>query len=171
MACEIFVRYPCNGCSPVPGLIAASQRASQLARPSAQNRSLSMLLQDAWGWWLWEKAPVLEEPIPFNLTVEFGNEVGWEWLEGGIRASQVAANAANLHYTAEERPPAIPEQWDSGACMDSWGVPELQREIDPRGYIVFREGRCDAFPRRTRLHFPPYVGLKTTPIFVYGCRR
>ena len=106
-----------------------------------------MLLQDAWGWWLWETAPVPEEPIPLNLTIQAGEEVGWEWLDGGIQVGQVAANAANLHHTSEERSPAIPEQWDSGACMDSWGVPELQREIDPRGYIVFSEGRCDAFTR------------------------
>ncbi len=27
--------------------------------------------------------------------------------------------------------------------MASWGVPQLQKEPDPRGYIVFSEGRCD----------------------------
>ena len=132
---------------------AASQRASQRARPSAQTRSLSVLLQDALGWWLWERAPVPEEPIPFNLTVRVGEEVGWEWLDGGIRVAQVAANAADLRdrHRAEGQSSAVPEQWNSAACMDSWGVPELQNEVDPRGYIVFSEGRCDALTRRDRL--------------------
>lgn len=36
---------------------------------------------------------------------------------------------------------ATPPKWDSTLCMQHWGLPELQTEPDPRGYIIFVNGR------------------------------
>lgn len=138
-----------------------------------------MLLQDALGWWPWETPPVLEVPVPFNLTTRAGEEVGWDWLDGGIRVARIAANAANLNLDgAEGRSSAGPEQWDSRACMDSWGVPQLQREVDPRGYVVFSEGRCDALTSRVRMRISRHKANTNTHCYTlllhwysqYACR-
>lgn len=50
---------------------------------------------------------------------------------------------AGVQEAGGRRSPNIPPRWDSSICMESWGVPELQTEVDPGGYLLFSEGRCE----------------------------
>lgn len=36
---------------------------------------------------------------------------------------------------------ATPPAWDSSLCMRHWGVPELSDEPDPKGYLIYVNGR------------------------------
>lgn len=36
---------------------------------------------------------------------------------------------------------ATPPAWDSTLCMAHWGLPKLQTEPDPNGYLIYVNGR------------------------------
>lgn len=103
---------------------------------AARNRCLLLLVRIVLAWWPWDTRRVLEEDEPLNITILFGDEVGQEWVDGSTWTNRFHAG------TARRRSRVTPPHWNSGGCMTKWGVPELQKEVDPRGYIVFSEGRC-----------------------------
>ncbi|CAB1096959.1 unnamed protein product [Ectocarpus sp. CCAP 1310/34] len=51
------------------------------------------------------------------------------------------ASAGPQEQALTEGTLATPPAWDSTLCMAHWGVPELQDEPDPNGYVVYVNGR------------------------------
>ncbi|CAM9868692.1 unnamed protein product, partial [Ectocarpus sp. 13 AM-2016] len=51
------------------------------------------------------------------------------------------ASAGPQEQALTEGTLATPPAWDSTLCMAHWGVPELQHEPDPNGYVVYVNGR------------------------------
>lgn len=123
---------------------------------SACGRSLSTLPRDALAWWPWDTTPIPEEPLPLNVSVLYGVDSGQEWLDGSVSIGGAADRA-------DRRSRATPPPWDSGECMASWGLPELQREVDPRGYVVFSEGRQGTQGRVCS------VSLVTVAVILHHC--
>lgn len=101
-----------------------------------------MTLQEASAWrmsnlftWLWEqppevdKSPRTEEHV-YDITEAYGNDVGLEWLNGSF-----------VDTSDKHRPEGTPARWNSSSCMSRWNMTDLQKEVDPMGYLVFSEGR------------------------------
>ncbi|CAB1096761.1 unnamed protein product [Ectocarpus sp. CCAP 1310/34] len=102
----------------------------------------TLLLQKVSAWWLWGETSIPDEVPPLNFSVLVGEEAGREWLQGAeARSGDSTAALEGVQQVEGRRSTNIPPRWDSSTCMESWGVPELQTEVDPGGYLLFSEGR------------------------------
>ncbi|CAM9633051.1 unnamed protein product [Ectocarpus sp. 12 AP-2014] len=102
----------------------------------------ALLLQNVSAWWLWGETSIPDEVPPLNFSVLVGEEAGREWLQGAeARSGDSTAALEGVQLAEGRRSPNIPPRWNSSTCMESWGVPELQTEVDPGGYLLFSEGR------------------------------
>lgn len=72
---------------------------------------------------------------PLNTTVTIGSSVGDEWLDG---LNDLPLSRDDIE---RKRTGMTPQLWDSRRCMEFHGTPELQTEVDPGGYLIFRDGR------------------------------
>lgn len=107
-----------------------------------KNRVLTVTIQDASAWhirdlftWLWEQPPELDkspraDAHVYDITEAYGNDVGSEWLNGSF-----------VDTSEKQRPEGTPERWNSSSCMSRWNMADLQDDVDPKGYLVFSEGR------------------------------
>lgn len=101
-------------------------------------RSLSILIGQGeslvWSSWGVSTPPEDDDddvyPPPLNITLLVGEDAGREWFD-----------ASDVRSEERRRSPATPKPWSSSECMAQWGMAELQRKPDPRGYLVFTEGR------------------------------
>ncbi|CBJ48815.1 expressed unknown protein [Ectocarpus siliculosus] len=101
----------------------------------------ALLLHNVSAWRLWGETSIPDEVPPLNFSVLVGKEAGGEWLQGAeARSGDSTAALEGVQQAEGRRSTNIPPRWDSSTCMESWGVPELQTEVDPGGYLLFSEG-------------------------------
>lgn len=66
-----------------------------------------------------------------GISYDLKDHEGLDRAEGGAPKDSVIT----------EGTVGTPPVWDSTLCMHHWGVPQLQEEIDPNGYLIYVSGR------------------------------
>lgn len=82
----------------------------------------------------WYHRDVSQRKMPQLVSGEVGHE--FNVTTDGVNASAGYSLDSTLDANL-----ATPPVWHSKLCMEQWGMPALQEEPDPNGYMLYVNGR------------------------------